>query len=148
MSTYSFSRCWSPKASAIVTSGHVSDEFDPTFDNGEHPTLLSVSQLWDTGAVRTMIARRIATKLNLRPIGMARNITSHSITEVECFRINIVLPNGVELKGITAICDELPDVDMLIGMDIISMCDFIITNSGNQTKFSFRIPGTGSSDIQ
>ena len=29
---------------------------------------------------------------------------------------------------------------MLIGMDIISLCDFAITDSGAETKFSFQIP--------
>lgn len=148
MATYSFSDCWSPRVSAIVTSGKVSDTFNPAFDSGEHPEYLTVSQLWDTGAVRTMIARRVANALQLRPIGKARNITSHSITDVDCYRINVILPNGIELNGITAVCDELPDIDMLIGMDIISMCDFVITNSDNQTRFSFRIPGIGNPDIR
>lgn len=148
MATYSFSDCWSPRVSAIITSGKVSDTFNPVFDSGEHPECIQVSQLWDTGAVRTMVAKRVANALNLRPVGKARNITSHSITDVECFRINVILPNGIELNGISAICDELPDVDMLIGMDIISLCDFVITNSNNQTKFSFRIPGNGNSDIK
>ena len=31
---------------------------------------------------------------------------------------------------------------MLIGMDIISMCDFSLTSTNDQTKFSFQIPSS------
>lgn len=34
------------------------------------------------------------------------------------------------------------DTDMLIGMDIISMCDFSLTSTNDQTKFSFQIPSS------
>ncbi len=37
---------------------------------------------------------------------------------------------------------------MLIGMDIISLCDFAITNSGKNTKFSFQIPSVFDIDFE
>ena len=42
---------------------------------------------------------------------------------------------------------RLTDTDMLIGMDVISLCDFAITNVGKETKFSFQIPSTVDIDF-
>lgn len=43
---------------------------------------------------------------------------------------------------------KLTDTDMLIGMDVISMCDFAITDSGAETKFSFQIPSSLDIDFE
>jgi len=43
---------------------------------------------------------------------------------------------------------KLTDTDMLIGMDVISLCDFAITNPGKQTKFSFQVPSTLDIDFE
>ena len=42
---------------------------------------------------------------------------------------------------------RLTDTDMLIGMDVISMCDFAITNAMEETKFSFQIPSSTDIDF-
>jgi hypothetical protein len=38
------------------------------------------------------------------------------------------------------ICDLKQDIDLLIGMDIILLGDFSISNGGGNTLFSFAIP--------
>ena len=43
---------------------------------------------------------------------------------------------------------KLTDTDMLIGMDVISLCDFTITNPGAETKFSFQVPSTLDIDFE
>ena len=40
----------------------------------------------------------------------------------------------------------MTDNDILIGMDVITMCDFAITNKGGKTVFSFDIPSTRITD--
>ena len=42
---------------------------------------------------------------------------------------------------------KMKDVDMLIGMDIITMCDFALTSQGSDTVFSFQIPSTCTIDF-
>ena len=44
------------------------------------------------------------------------------------------------------VTEMLIDVDVLIGMDIISKGDFSITASQGKTKFSFQIPSTHDID--
>lgn len=43
---------------------------------------------------------------------------------------------------------KLTDTDILIGMDVISLCDFAITNTGTETKFSFQVPSTLDVDFE
>ncbi len=40
----------------------------------------------------------------------------------------------------------MSDTDILIGMDVITMCDFAITNKCGNTVFSFDIPSTHRTD--
>ena len=42
----------------------------------------------------------------------------------------------------------MADADMLIGMDVITLCDFAITNSGAETKFSFQAPSQFDIDFE
>ncbi len=57
------------------------------------------------------------------------------------FMVDIGLPNGVTIRDITvAECRLSGGVEVLIGMDIITMGDFVITNVGRQTRFLFQMP--------
>jgi hypothetical protein len=38
------------------------------------------------------------------------------------------------------VCDLIGEIDLLIGMDIILLGDFSISNCGGKTLFSFAIP--------
>ena len=37
---------------------------------------------------------------------------------------------------------DMGDYDVIIGMDIITLGDFVITNKDNQTWFAFRYPSS------
>lgn len=54
--------------------------------------------------------------------------------------VNMFLRNNVGVSGVKVTEGEIAGADMLIGMDIINMGDFAITNLGGQTTFSFRMP--------
>jgi len=43
-------------------------------------------------------------------------------------------------KDGSVLCYIIPGEDIIIGMDIISMGDFVITNARGKTLFSFVIP--------
>jgi len=62
------------------------------------------------------------------------------------FYVAIGLPNGVVIPEVTAVLGELHGMDVLIGMDIITLGDFAITNENNKTTFSFRIPSLHTID--
>jgi len=57
-----------------------------------------------------------------------------------------MLPNGVLVQGVAASEAELKVCDALIGMDVISMGDFLVTNK-EHTRFAFRVPSEGTSPI-
>ena len=57
-----------------------------------------------------------------------------------------MLPNGMAIQGVAVSEAELEVCDALIGMDIISLGDLLVTNK-EHTKFAFRVPSEGSSPI-
>lgn len=97
--------------------------------------------LWDTGASKSSITRRIVDDLNLIPVGNTNISTANGIVSVNTYFVDIGLPNGVTVKNVLVSCADLgEDIDVLIGMDIIRHGDFSITNTNNKTTFSFRTP--------
>jgi predicted aspartyl protease len=97
--------------------------------------------LWDTGASKSSITKRIVDDLNLIPIGNTNISTANGIVTVNTYFVDFGLPNGVTIRNVLVSCADLgDDVDVLIGMDIIRHGDFAITNVNDHTTFSFRTP--------
>jgi len=97
--------------------------------------------LWDTGAMRSAITPAVAKSLGLIPFDRVRvnGINNTSIADV--VYISIGLPNLVMVKEVDVmVCNLVRDIDLLIGMDIILLGDFSISNGGGKTLFSFVIP--------
>jgi hypothetical protein len=56
-------------------------------------------------------------------------------------QVSIELPNKVMVKETPVmVCNLIGEIDLLIGMDIILLGDFSISNYGDKTLFSFAIP--------
>ena len=100
-----------------------------------------VSAVWDTGATGTAVSARIAQSLGLRPIAKTEARAVNATEIVNVYSIDVMLPNGVGILNVRAIeAQNLGEFDVLLGMDIIGLGDFAITNADNQTWFSFRVP--------
>ncbi len=69
--------------------------------------------------------------------------TANGWYETPVYRINLLLPNGILINGLRVSQSDLMVCDMLIGMDVISLGDFHLTNGGN-TVFKFVIPPESS----
>ena len=79
--------------------------------------------------------------LILTPIAteMVHGVNSKQMVDVVA--ISIKLPNGLIIPSIKVfVCDIPSPIDMLIGMDIIRLGDFHISNTGGHTLFSFVSP--------
>ena len=103
---------------------------------------VQVPALWDTGATGTSISYDVAAKLKLVPTGMMTVKTASGSDDVNTYVVDIILPNNVAIKDVQ-VCDSKigeQRIGMLIGMDIITMGDFSITNENGNTVFTFRIP--------
>lgn len=98
--------------------------------------------LWDTGATGTCISKELVQKLKLQPIGMQQIQTPSGTAIVNQYKMHIVLNNEIIVKDVSVIDSEIgnQNIDVLIGMDIITLGDFGISNYENKTQFSFRIP--------
>ncbi len=109
---------------------------------------VSTKAIWDTGATGSAITRTIVDKLNLVPTGMAIVATASGEKRMNTYTVDILLPKVVVIKGIVATeVDALAsDCDALIGMDIITLGDFSITNLRGYTCMSFRIPSSHEID--
>ncbi len=112
---------------------------------------IPTSGIWDTGATNSVITRRSAEALGLKPISMARVNSVHGTKTVNVYYVEITLNNDqITLRSRVTECEELsPDstVGMLVGMDIINMGDFCITNADGNTTMSFIVPSQRKIDF-
>jgi len=96
--------------------------------------------LWDTGATHSVFTPKIVQDLGL--IAVDTKIVSGIDKEKSSDIVvaTILLPNAMVLPGRRYSVNFIPGADVIIGMDIISMGDFVITNARGKTLFSFVIP--------
>ena len=98
--------------------------------------------IWDTGASHTVITQNVVDSLNLKPIGKTK-VSTASEHEFETYQyiIDLYLKNDLKIKDVIVTLGKLTDnFNCLIGMDIITLGDFSITNHEKNTCMSFRIP--------
>jgi DNA-binding sugar fermentation-stimulating protein len=106
-------------------------------------SMLSVSAnaLWDTGAMMSAITPEIRDKLKATAVNRKKIAGIHTAQEVDIVAITIELPNRVVKKSIeVAVCNMTSNIGMILGMDIISLGDFALSNGNDQTLFSFAVP--------
>ena len=97
--------------------------------------------IWDTGATQTTITEDLAKKLSLYKIRehMVAGVTGSALCNA--YLIALALPNGILIPEIeVADCVGNIGCDILIGMDVIGMGDFVVCNVQGNTTFSFRVP--------
>lgn len=104
--------------------------------------VLPVKAQWDTGATGTCISRELVNRLNLMPTGKVKVSTPSGVGVMNKYVINLVLNNEIRIQNLIVMDSEIgkQGIDVLIGMDIISMGDFAVSNFDGKTQFSFRIP--------
>ncbi len=114
----------------------------------ELPTPTACRAIWDTGAVGSVISKRLADAIGIFPISTV-NVTHVGGTSVgvPLYLVDVFLPNGVRVVNVRVHEAELDGFDALIGMDIITLGDFAISNVDGKTTFSFRIPSRAEIDF-
>jgi len=111
------------------------------FNPMQYQNTIKTRALWDTGAMLSAVTPEIAKILNLVSTNRIKvnGIGNYSIADV--VMVSIRLPNLVEIKNARILVLNLvKDVDMLIGMDIIKLGDFSISNGAGKTLFTFAMP--------
>lgn len=133
---HALSRTYNKVAQQIVS--------DVTIKNLETGESCHTIAIWDTGATGCVISEDLAAQLHLIPTGYKDvNGISGKRRSAEYF-INITLNNEqISLNSSVTDCSALSQdgsIGMLIGMDIISLGDFCISNFQGHTIMTFRIP--------
>ena len=117
---------------------------DVKISNPTSSASINTKGIWDTGATNSVITKSTAQALGLIPIGMANVIGVHGLKAVPVYRVSITLNNeNISLETEVTECEELSgthDTGMLVGMNIIGMGDFAITNFNGETTMTFRVP--------
>ena len=112
--------------------------------------------IWDTGATHSAITKKVADDLDLKPTGIAEVRYGSGKASTNTYLVNLSLPNKVMVGQVRVTEVQLvPDPNipedkqpqLLIGMDIISLGDFAVTNANNKTTFSFRVPSVEEIDF-
>ncbi|MBO4963750.1 MAG: retroviral-like aspartic protease family protein [Prevotella sp.] len=96
--------------------------------------------IWDSGATSSIITRDIIEKLNLQPVGLCQVAGIHGTEYEYTYYINLQVPGEMTFKILEVTEGDLEDVDVLIGMDVISQGDFCISNGNKETVVAFRCP--------
>lgn len=78
--------------------------------------------------------------MGLQSIGKVDVNHANGTSTRDKFLVNVILPNNVVIASVTVVTGILTDFDVLVGMDIITLGDFSLTNKNGETTMSFRIP--------
>ena len=120
----------------LLTEVRVFDIFGGSARKGTN-----IMALWDTGATGSAITPTLAKSMNLVPFKRTKVIGVNNISIVDVAKISIGLPNTVMVEEVNVmICNLNQGFDMILGMDIILLGDFSISNANGKTLFSFAIP--------
>ena len=117
------------------------------------PSINTYLGLWDTGATGTVIRKKIADDLGLKPSGkvdvlaVGEGDDVHETKDVNTYLVNLYLPNSVVIVGLPVVEGGAPGCDVLIGMDVVTMGDLAITHVDGQTCMSFIYPSAQTIDF-
>ena len=133
-----FTTKWDGQANALIT--------DAFIEYNNHT--LPIKALWDTGATGTCISPNVVAQLGMIPTGKGTSHTASGVATVNTYLANIILPNHVRVTDVSMIDANIGTngFDVLIGMDIIGMGDFCVSNLRGKTVLSFRIPSKEITD--
>ena len=131
------------KADAIVTNAILMPAGEVREDRPLPPYVYTENAAWDTGAQVTIISPRLVESLGLLPCGQGQFMGIGGDQMSDAYLVYVGLSNGDLIGEVKVYCSEIDDYDILLGMDIITETDFVITNKDAKTTFQFRSPSEG-----
>lgn len=107
--------------------------------------------LWDTGATASVITKEVAQELGIEPLGFKNVRGVHGVKQVNSYAVKIRLNNeNIMVEADVTESESLSDngeTGLLIGMDIITLGDFAISNYEGKTNMTFRVPSVQKIDF-
>lgn len=121
---------------------------DGVIDTASVQTTDLLPAVWDTGATGTVITQKVVDQLGLSPISMAQVTDANSTRICPVYLVDLHLPNHVVMGGLNVTLQNLGSgLDVLIGMDVITKGDFVVSSAGGNTVMTFRTPSLWSHDF-
>lgn len=128
------------KVEAIITSLAVCEAVELTENMIIPKVYRTINCMWDTGSTNTMITKEIVDELGLKPYGRAIVSDNSTVEESDTYLVHIGLPTGNTVLKLEVMLTNSEDYDVVIGMDVITMGDFVLTNAEGKSVFSYRYP--------
>jgi len=140
-----FTTRYSGRSLRLITEVQVFPAFVPP---APQPQGRMYKGLYDTGATQSAISPRVVSELNLISIGAVNVGVGGGTLTTSSHLVNVGLPNKVLFTTLRVASMVLaPDIDVLIGMDILGAGDFAVTHHQGKTTFSFCCPGRREIDF-
>lgn len=137
----------------VFTKKYKVSTFDGFLITDEHiyhnNKLIPIKAFWDTGSSESVISSNLVKKLSLQSIGSALlNGTSLSC-KTKIYEIILLLAAKQRISLQVTESPQIGDsgIDLLIGLDVIGMCDFAISTDNENICMSVRIPSKGLIDF-
>lgn len=136
-------------AQELLTPVGICDAVCTDIINTSDPRVLKMRALWDTGATNCVITPSCAKRLGVKPVGVVQTRHAGGESMANVYLVNIILPNNIYIPGVkvTECSEQAGSFDVIIGMNVITAGDFVITNIDKKTTFSFRVPSKQTIDF-
>jgi hypothetical protein len=102
---------------------------------------IEVRAMWDTGSTGCCICQKLAEYLELISIASLDLTSIHDSKPSSVYLLDMISPDKITANNVIA-AEIIPsgEFDIIIGMNIISLGDFALTNDHGKTIMSFRLP--------
>ncbi len=133
------------RSNVLKSKAWLSAAFDP--NKSAAPPSIEFDAIWDTGASASVISKSVVAKCGLQPTGMVNVHTVGGQQTCMSYLVCISLPNKVGFPSVKVTEGKINGADVLIGMDLIGLGDFSVSNYQGKTVFSYRIPSVDRTDF-
>jgi len=148
-SFHAFTTRFNNKVNVLMNEVSVSLAFNLQISRFKKPVIKGYKAIWDTGATNSVVTEKVVKELGLKPISKTEvhGVGDPKIENVHL--VNLYLPNKMVVGYVRVTeCNNLSGGgDILIGMDIIGMGDFAVTNINERTIMSYRLPSVKEIDF-
>ena len=131
----------------ITHNAMIGKPIDPANPENGKQVFLPVRLVWDTGAMNSIIPEALVSRLGLQgqESGVIKLKFADIAKDYKTYMISLKIPGStIEIDGIAAAAADSIDNEMLLGMDVIALGDFAVTNEDGKTCFSFAVPSSTS----
>lgn len=127
-------------ANILISKAYIGEPYDPQHSNPS-TSPAEYTAIWDTGATGTVITEKVVQDCGLKPVSMTQVHTAGGKRDCAVYFVSVYLPNKVVVPQLRVTEGILSGpAEILIGMDIIRLGDFAVTNKDGKTVFTFRMP--------